>query len=164
VGLALSPQDALWGVRRGWLSWRDIPELTTAWLESAASPLSELIELATLSKQTADEAGRLLEAVVGASGERESELSEKKWLYLALRAIWVERLEPEQALFAVSEIACEFDDFPELNEIDPQWPSLEPTWDPGKHSVAENRRHLIEKWRLLLKRMGEQLGVQWNPD
>jgi len=141
----LSWRDAAWGYHNACLGWSDVVQFACDRLATGEDDAA-IVELASLSKSDAHEAGKFLDKLALRLGDGDEASTKAKWLYLNLAWLFENRLTCDDPLEAVEMIYADFD-YPE--EVAPfvRYMPVADGYDPGAHSAEANEARLLAKWR-----------------
>lgn len=141
--------DIRYGFEKQWLRWRDLPIFADRCLASGELHY-QAVQLSTLTKDTASEAGRLLNALCSCDHYNESlPHSQRKWLLAAL--LWLYEHQADYTdILAFAEDAV--DDVENPSE-GMDWLRILPPesgYNPLHHTYEENIDRLNSRWKAYL--------------
>jgi hypothetical protein len=144
--------DVVWAIEHGIFAWSNVREFALLKLDEL-NPLSFDIEtkIASLHKNEASEIMDLARDAASVFPQKQEEHVQRRWLYLLLKWVYLNREAIEQPLSKVEEIYADFE-YPE--EIEDFVGFLPPKdgWRADVHSSEENLNRLYQKWKIYLDR------------
>ncbi len=110
--LRLSWTEVLWGYRRQYLGWSDVVEMATRCINQEPDGSDTVIELASLTRQDAQRAGEILEALSRAEATDVGTDPKRVWLFLILAWLYANRDHRSDPLGDVERVYADFE-YPE---------------------------------------------------
>jgi len=146
--------EALWGYERQMIGWHTLVALAEDALANGSGNTLE-VEMAGLTKSEAQRAGELARELAGQQDVSDSEESPRKWLYLALAWIYENRDAVTDPLGHVERIYADFE-YPEEMSGFVRYMPPDDGYDPTRHSLEENEKRLLDRWREYLRKEEEE--------
>ena len=138
----------LYGFEKRWIAWKDVATIADTFLIEGSSD-ERVIELSTLSKDTAGTAGELLRSICGELHESRTLEAQRTWLLVGLLWLSANETRVSDPLSFAEDLV---DDI-EHPEETLRWLRVMPAsgkYDPTQHSYSQNYNRLMSTWRQYL--------------
>lgn len=148
--LTLNWCDIKWGYDKGIIT-PDAPIQKAERTVLAGSYNDTELELSFLFSDDAPSVTTLLSYLCSVSGHNDDSASKKKWLFITLSWLWVNRTEFADPLMEVEAVYADFDYPQEMDGFIKYMPPAD-GYDPSIHTKEENYKKLMSNWELFLER------------